>query len=270
MSLAQQVAHFLLRRRHVLAVAGADGDRRHAAALDLLPAEHALARRRDRNQHQVVLILADHALSLALEHADDRMRNAANAHGFAHRVRFAEQRTGDRLSEQHDLGPRVDLRLVETLAAGHFPLARLEELGGGALDLRGPVAVAVDHLSAAAQRRRGGLHGGNLPLQRIRVVFSDRWLRPGSLARAAQREVAREDDDEIRSEALDLVLDARLRTGTHGDHRDHRADADDDAEHRERRPELVHAQRGQRDTQRGEEIHAGAPAISASRAASAA
>jgi hypothetical protein len=40
-----------------------------------------------------------------------------------------------------------------------------------------------------------------------------------------------------------------------GGHRDHRADADDDAEHRERRAQLVDAQRGQRDLQRREEAH---------------
>ena len=41
-----------------------------------------------------------------------------------------------------------------------------------------------------------------------------------------------------------------------GDHGDDRGDADDDAEHRQRRAQLVDAQRRQRDAQGGEEVHA--------------
>ena len=103
---------------------------------------------------------------------------------------------------------------------------------------------------------RGGLHALHLALHRIGVVLGDRQLRARALARAAHREVAGQDDDEVGAQALDLVLDARLRAGADGDHRDHRAHADDDAEHRQRGAQLVDAQRGQRDAQRGEEVHA--------------
>ena len=146
--------------------------------------------------------------------------------------------------------------LVERLAGCDLPLPRLEELGRRAHDLRRPVAVAEHDLPAAAQRGRGGLHALHLALHRIGVVLGDRQLRTRALARAAHREVAGQHDDEVGAQALDLVLDARLRAGADGDHRDHRAHADDDAEHRQRGAQLVDAQGGQRDAQRGEEVHA--------------
>src|SRR4029453_11649724 len=49
---------------------------------------------------------------------------------------------------------------------------------------------------------------------------------------------AREHDDEVRPEALDLLGHARLRAGADSHHGDHRADADDDAEHGQGTPEL--------------------------------
>ncbi len=199
----------------------------------------------------------------------DDVRHAPDAHGFPDRVGLAEERPRHRLAEQHDLGRRIDMRLVEAPAAGDLPLPCLEELRRRAPDLRGPVAVAEHDLPATAQHGRSDLHAGHLPLERIGIVLGDCQLRARPLPRAAECEVAGQHDDEVRPQALDLVLDARLRAGTHGHHRDHRADADDDAEHRQRAAQLVHAQRGEGDTQRGQEIHAARPAVSAVRVASA-
>ena len=50
---------------------------------------------------------------------------------------------------------------------------------------------------------------------------------------------ARSDENEVRTEALDLFGQLLLGTGSHGDHDNDRANADDDAEHRQRAAQLV-------------------------------
>ena len=68
-------------------------------------------------------------------------------------------------------------------------------------------------------------------------------------ADAALLHALRIDLEDRRSEPRDAILDGVLRAVAERDHRDHRADADDDAEHREQRPQLVGAQR--REARRG-------------------
>src|SRR5207249_4193762 len=79
--------------------------------------------------------------------------------------------------------------------------------------------------------------------KRLSAVLRDRQLAPGAETDAARGGAARQRDDEIRPEALDLLRDARLRAGAHANHRDDGGNTDDDAEHREGAPQLVDAQR---------------------------
>src|SRR5205814_933107 len=83
-----------------------------------------------------------------------------------------------------------------------------------------------------------------------------RQLAPGAETDAASGGAARQRDDEIRPEALDLLRDARLRAGPHANHRDDRGNTDDDAEHREGAPQLVDAQRADGDADALPDAHA--------------
>ena len=75
---------------------------------------------------------------------------------------------------------------------------------------------------------------------------------------------------QVGAQALDLLLDARLRAAADRDHGDHRADADDDAEHGERAAQLVHrAARAARSRSVATRFMPRPPAVSARRAASA-
>jgi hypothetical protein len=161
----------------------------------------------------------------------------------------------DRLPDQRDLRRRVEIGLRELAARGERPFARDQVVGRDAEDLRRPVAVAEHDLARAAQLRRRDLDLGNLARHQERVVLGKGLLRPRAHAHAARREVARQHDDEVGAQALDLVLDARLRARADRRHRDHRAHADDDAEHRQGAAQLVDAQRGERDPERREKAH---------------
>jgi hypothetical protein len=185
MALPQEVAHQLLGVADVRAVAHLDRDRADVARADLLPAEHALARGRDRDQHDVVLVLSDHALALALEQANDRVRHVADADRLADRVGLAEQRARDGLPDQRDLGRRVEIGLRELAARGERPFARDQVVGRDAEDLRRPVAVAEHDLSRPAQLRRRDLDLGNLARHQERVVLGKGLLRPRAHAHAA-------------------------------------------------------------------------------------
>ena len=53
------------------------------------------------------------------------------------------------------------------------------------------------------------------------------------------REKAGLDEEQVRAEAGDLLRDGGLRPGADGDHDDDRRDADDDAQRRQERPDLI-------------------------------
>jgi hypothetical protein len=68
-----------------------------------------------------------------------------------------------------------------------------------------------------------------------------------TLTHAAHVEVAGADHDHVGAGRLNLRFDGRLRAGAERHHRDDGRDADDHAEHGQRGPHFVAAQRLQRD-----------------------
>ena len=126
-----------------------------------------------------------------------------------HRVR----RTGVR---RHDAAGRDNRRHAEHIrrprGVGQGPGVVHRELAGLGLRPRGRSAG-----SAAEQRGE---------------------VRPSAAAAAAGRRGGR-DGQRVAAESADRGRDARARPGSHGDEDDHRRDADEDAEGRERRAELV-------------------------------
>src|SRR5213596_905005 len=200
---------------HVLARADLDRDRPDRARVGLTRAEDLLLRGRDRDQDDVVLVLAPRALAFAIEHADHCERHLLDPDDLAHGLRLAEEVERRRLTHEGDLRRAVDVLGADLPAVHHRPVARLEVDGRDALDHGRPVEVAVDDLRTAADRGRGDLHRRDLARDRVRVVLRDRQLAPGAETDAARGGAARQRDDEIRPEALDLLRDARLRAGAH-------------------------------------------------------
>ena len=183
---------------------------------------------------------------LRLEHADHGEGHLLDADRSGRRDR--RRRTGSAPAvwpEQRDLGRAV--HVLRARAAGRSttrPVARLEVVGGDALDDRGPVEVAEDRPGPCrAPTGAATCDGGHLARDRPRVVLGQRLLAARAHAHAARG--LRAGDTTMRFEpmALDLLGDARLGAGAHGDHGDHRGHADDDAEHGERAAQLVHAER---------------------------
>src|SRR5207249_1143354 len=243
MALAQERADLVLGLGHVLAGADLDGDRADGAGIGLTHAQHLFLRRRERDQDDVVLILTPGVLALAREKAHHRERDLLDPDDLADRVGLAEEVEGRRLAEESHLRRAVDVLLEDRAALDDGPLTRLEVRGRDPLDLGGPVQIAVDDLRRATNRWRGCLHDRDLAGDRHGIVFRDRELAPRAEPDAGAVGAAREDNDQVRPEALDLLGHAGLGARPDPHHRNHGADPDDDAQHRERAPELVDAER---------------------------
>src|SRR5262245_51200054 len=243
MALPQERADLLLGLDHVLVGPDLDGYRSDGARVCLAHAEYLLLRRRDRDHDHVVLVLAPGVLSLARQHAHDGEGYLLDPDDLAERLGLAEQVERRCLPYQGDLGGAVDVLGVDRPAVRHRPVPRLEVFGRDALDHRGPVQVAVHDLRCAAYRRRRRLDQRDLARDRRGVVLADRELAAGAEPDTARGDATREDDDQVRPEALDLLGDAGLGSGADTDHGDDGGHADDDAEHRESAPELVHPER---------------------------
>src|SRR6266545_509285 len=256
MPLAQELSRLQLGILHVGAVAHLHRDRVDRARIGLADAEELALGGGQRHQDDVVLVLAPGRLPLAVEDSEDGERDLADADDLADRVGVGEHVARDGLAEQRHLGGPVHRVLGKGLALHHGPVPGLEELRGDALNHRGPVEVAPDHLSAPAHGGGRGLHRRHLPLNRPGVVLGDGELGPRAEPDAPRADRAREDDQEIGAEALDLVGDAGLRSGADRYHGDDRGHADDDAQHGEDASELVDTQRADCNPRAGQSVHA--------------
>ncbi len=219
-----------------------DRDGVHRPWVGVALAEHLLLGGRQRDQDDVVLVLAPRVLALAIQQADHRERDLLDPDDLAERVGVAEQVEGRGLAQQRHLGGAIDVLGADGSPGQHDPVARLEVVAGDALDAGGPVEVAEHDLSVTPHRGGGHLNGRDLAGDGGRVVLGDRELRALPDAHPARRHRARQHDDEVGAQALDLLGHPGGGAGPDRHHGDDRADADDDAEHGERAPQLVHAQ----------------------------
>src|SRR5205085_2818157 len=144
------------------------------------------------------------------------------------------------------------------LALRQRPGAHLKVGGGGALDLREPVLIAVDDL------RPGPIDGGDrrdrdaeLALDGGRVVAGEVLRRARSGGDAVHGDGAGQYHEEVRAQAFHLLGHLGLRALADGDGGHHGGHRDDDAEHRQEGSELVLPQRAKRGPQRGDGVHAG-------------
>src|SRR3546814_7198147 len=104
--------------------------------------------------------------------------------------------------------------------------ALIEERVADAFDLPLPVLTVVDRGDTPLPLPRHELHARDLLAHRLDITFVER-------ADLAAVGVDREDEEHVRTERADLLLDIRRHPLAQRDHGDHRGDADDDAERRE-------------------------------------
>ncbi len=205
-------------------------------------AEHAAARGFERDHDDVVLVGSHRTLALLEQRPHDDERHVLDAHGLSERVRGAEELRRDARSEQGDLAAAAYLLGLEVPALVDLPAPRHEVLVVDALDGRGPVGVADDHLGHPPHGGRGGDDLRDLGLERPGV--GDRQPRLAAARRADAAPAARpgHHHEQVAAERTDLAVDLGLGAGADGDHGDHRGHSDDDAEHRQDAPHQVDAQ----------------------------
>src|SRR5205823_7025465 len=109
----------------VLAGPDLDGDRADGAWVGLARAEDLLLRRRERDQDDVVLVLAPGVLALPRQGADDREGHLLDPDDLAEGLGLAEEIEGRRLAEQRDLGGAVEILCEDRPPVQHAPVAGL-------------------------------------------------------------------------------------------------------------------------------------------------
>src|SRR5207342_2155140 len=168
--LAQQSFDFVLDVRNIVGARDAQRDLLHGARRYRRCAGQPAARGFQWHQHDVVLVLAETALSLRLEDAGDGERHAADAHRLPDRILIAKQLAPHRLTEDHGLAAVVVAGL-ECIAIPDFPAIDGEEIRLHALPLRRPVVFRVHDLGAATEHRGDVLDFRDLVADRFRIGF---------------------------------------------------------------------------------------------------
>ena len=227
---------------HVGAVRGLHRDRVNAPLSSLCLSEHAVARRCERHQHDIVLILPQGVLALAIEHPDDRQRNLANANDLVNGIEVAEQLPRRGLTDQRHFPRARQLGWLEQPARRQRPIARDQVIIVGAEVLRGPIGVSSRHLARSAYRWSGDHDAFDIHRDCQRIFLGQRLCGTRAEANAAGSGRAGKDQHQIRAEILQLLANALLRSAADRQHRDHRGDTNDHAEHGQARSQLVDAQ----------------------------
>ena len=109
--------------------------------------------------------------------------------------------------------------------------------------MRGPVLVRILHLAGLADEVAHLADRRRLAPDRLRVAECQRRGAAGAAARAARHRRAGQDDHEVGPEAFDLLPHRLVGALADRDHGDQRRDADEHAEHGERRAHPVAADR---------------------------
>ena len=220
-------------------------------------AEHLGLGGAERHHDEIVLILAIGRLAFGRERADDAQRHALDQDDGADRiVRGRKEIADDGLAEHRHEGGAALVVAADRAAGGNLPIGDRRVVGGNALDGGRPVLVGVFGL-ARLPDQVGDLPDG-LVLAPDRLGIGDGQgrgaARPAAGAHARHR--SRDDDNQVGAEACELLLHRVVGALPDGHHRDQRGDADEDAEHGQRRAHLVARQRLRR---RGQDHQAEGP-----------
>ena len=131
------------------------------------------------------------------------------------------------------------------------PVGDRRIIGADALNRCGPVLIAVLNLALLANEIADLRNGGIFAADRLRVIDRQRTGAAKAGANAAGGDGARQDHDDIGAEALDLLSHRLVGAVADRDHHDERGDADENAQHGQRRAHLVASDR----LRRGGEDH---------------
>ena len=118
----------------------------------------------------------------------------------------------------------------------------------GAVQARLPIVVAKYNLGVRAASRRGSFGRGALSQNCQHIVIDQALGRAPPQVHAAAGDRARAHKKHVRSHCLNLILHRLLSTLTDSQHSNHGSDANDDAEHGERRAQLVAGQGAHRNS----------------------
>ena len=218
-----------------------------ARAVDGLRPDDVAAGRGQRDQGDVVLILAPGALTLAVEYAHDPERDVLDPDALADRIGVTEQLSGHRPAEHDDLGSGIALVLRDRAARDDVPLLNREELRRHRVEHRDPVLVASDQPDPAGREWGRGVDEGKLTLEGPGILFGYRRKRSRADARSAHGRGPGPDEHQIGAHAADLLHHALASPRPHRQHGDHRRHADDHPERRQGGTQLVGAQRAEDD-----------------------
>ena len=206
----------------------------------------------DRDDGLVVLVgAAGRRAAPTVEHADDGQRHAVDVHRLTDRV-AGRRRARDAV---------VEPSTATSARVGHVGRRSMNRPSA---DRAGPgptattawcrprevvqLVVAGDQRSSDAATVGGDrrdVGGDRLRGERVGVRQRSGWTRTRSRRRTRRcwSVLPGRDDEQVGAERVDLGLDLRLRALAQPDGEDHRGDADEDAEHGERRAQPVRADR---------------------------
>ena len=254
-ALTKQGTDLLQGERDEIAVGDLDRDRLDRSRARRIAADDVAAGRGQRDQGDVVLILAPGALTLAVEYAHDPERDVLDPDALADRIGVTEQLSGHRPAEHDDLGGGIALVLRDRAARDDVPLLNREELRRHRVEHRDPVLVASDQPDPARREWGRGVDEGKLTLEGPGILFGYRRKRSRADARSAHGRGPGPDEHQIGAHAADLLDDALASPRPHRQHGDHRRHADDHPERRQGGTQLVGAQRAEGDAGIGQRAH---------------
>ena len=206
--------------------------------VDLLIARDTPLEGPQRHDHQIVLIRAHGALTLACEKPDHLAGDLLESDLLTDGILVPEQLAAHRRPDHAHRPPGTLLGLGEEPPVVQSPVAHREEAVVAAGDRGRPIAVAHDGRHDLTRRAGDGTHGADLALHRDHVVQGEgRCVGAGSRPHA----LAHGDHQQVGSETFDLRRDLPGRTVAEGHHDNDRRHADDNAQHGQDRTQDVSA-----------------------------
>ena len=193
------------------------------------------------HEDDVVLVLSPRRCALGRHHAHNLKGDVVDQHELADAVAVRKQGVRDRAAEHGHGGVARFVLGAKEGARGHFPVARDDVVGRGAVDAGAVVDVACAHGDRAALFGHRGEHVGQLG-NGVHVFDHQRRWRVA----AAGVGCARAYGEQVGAHGADLFHHFLLGAIADGEHGDHRGHADDDAEQGQRGAKQVCAQRTQR------------------------
>ena len=156
---------------------------------------------------------------------------------------MGEQLLLDRSADHHDKGGALFVLRSDAAPGLNGPIGDGRIIDGHRLNIGGPVLAAELHLAHLPHQIGDQSDGRRLAADRLRVGDGQRRGAAKAGPRAAGQHGARKNNSEIGAETLDLLAHRRVRAIAHRHHRDQRGDADEHAEHGQRRAQLVASDR---------------------------